>query len=72
MENIYQENGYADREEYLTSTADNYGVPSMVVTELASLLGPEEDFDALVSELDDMDAMGMFDQYQINLSDLDR
>lgn len=50
---IYQEYGYASRREYLEQLAEEYGVPIGTVFALASVLGPEEDFDALVTEVDD-------------------
>ena len=52
-ENIYTENGYANRAEYLKSLAEDNGVPLNVVKALAQLLGPEEDFDGLVNEVED-------------------
>ncbi len=51
--NAYQEEGYANRREYLESLAEDFGVPVKVVFALASILGPDEDFDALVTELED-------------------
>lgn len=50
---IYQEEGFANRREYLESLAEDYGVPVKVVFSLASVLGPDEDFDALVTEIED-------------------
>jgi hypothetical protein len=52
-QDIYQRNGYANRREYLESLAANFGVDMSVVLTLASALGPNEDFDGLVSELED-------------------
>ena len=57
---IYTENGYKNRKDYLRSLADEYGVPCEAVFALASILGPDEDFDGLVTSLDD--AEGMFDE----------
>ena len=57
---IYQENGYSSRKEYLHSLADDYGVDINVVVQLASLLGEGEDFDGLVSSLQDIED-GMYD-----------
>lgn len=51
---VYQENGYANRREYLESLAEDMGVDRDTVFMLASLLGPSEDFDGLVTELEDM------------------
>ena len=57
---IYQENGYSNRKEYLHSLAEEYGVDISVVVQLASLLGKDEDFDGLVSSLQDIED-GMYD-----------
>lgn len=54
MANVYKRHGYANREEYLHSLADEYGVSDDVVWSLAEVLGPSEDFDGLVSLLEDM------------------
>ena len=47
-ENIYQENGYADRDDYLNRLSEDYGVSIEDVYELAEILGENEDFDGLV------------------------
>lgn len=52
-DNIYIRNGYDNRKDYLQCLADDYGANIDVVYELASVLGPNEDFDGLVSELED-------------------
>ena len=53
MNNIYQENGYANRLAYLKSLAVNYSVGLNTVLMYAEILGPEEDFDALVTHIED-------------------
>jgi hypothetical protein len=53
--NIYQEHGYKDRRDYLQAVADDFGAPAHIVFTLASILGPNEDFDGLVTSLEDMD-----------------
>lgn len=50
---IYVEEGYDNREHYLTCLADDYGISLNTVHQLAMLLGENEDFDGLVSALDD-------------------
>lgn len=55
---IYQKNGYKNRKNYLQSLAEEHGVPEDVVFTLASTLGESEDFDGLISLLED--AEGMF------------
>ena len=47
-ENIYQENGYADRDDYLNRLSEDYGVAIEDVYSLAEMLGENEDFDGLV------------------------
>ena len=59
MDNIYTRNGYASREAYLADLADNHGLPLDRVLLAADLLGPNEDFDGLVTTLEDM---GEFDE----------
>lgn len=50
---VYIRKGYANRDEYLQGLADDYGVDLDVVLSLAMVLGPYEDFDGLVSMLED-------------------
>lgn len=51
--NVYTENGYKSRADYLRCLAEEHGVPIETVLALADLLGPDEDFDGLVTELED-------------------
>lgn len=53
MTNIYQQQGYQDRMDYLRSLAEDNGVEFDIVLGLANLLGPNEDFDGLVTEVED-------------------
>ena len=55
--NIYQENGYADRDDYLTCLSEDYGISIEDVYSLAEMLGENEDFDGLVSALEDIESM---------------
>lgn len=50
---IYQDHGYESRKDYLDSLADDLGVNPGTVYMLADLLGPNEDFDGLVTALED-------------------
>lgn len=59
IDNVYEMNGYADRQEYLDDLADNFGVARSTVYALADLLGEMEDFDGLVTSLEDF---GGFDE----------
>lgn len=54
-ETIYQKNGFANRQEYLEELASEYG--DEIVFAMADVLGEEEDFDGLISSLEDMDMM---------------
>ena len=49
----YQREGYDNRRAYLLSLADDIGVDIKTVMMLADLLGPNEDFDGLVTSLED-------------------
>lgn len=53
-ESVYTDAGFNSRKDYLNSLADDFGIDKNTVYDLASVLGPEEDFDALVTELEDM------------------
>lgn len=51
---IYTENGYKSRADYLQCLADDNGVDIEDVKAIASVYGPNEDFDGLVSAVQDM------------------
>jgi hypothetical protein len=51
---IYTDNGYESRAEYLACMSDEYGINIDKVEMVADLLGPSEDFDGLVTTLQDM------------------
>lgn len=53
-ETPYQEHGFASRTEYLKDLAEEYGIPTSAVYAIADLLGEDEDFDGLLSALEDM------------------
>ena len=54
-ENIYQKKGYKNRKDYLECLAADYCVPLDTVYALASVLGKNEDFDGLISSLEDFE-----------------
>lgn len=54
MSNVYQQHGCEDRKDYLQSVAAENDVDLMVVYELADMLGPSEDFDGLISAVQDI------------------
>ena len=49
-----QAKGYENLAEYLEDVADTYGAELLSVEHLAALLGPDELFDGLLSEVADM------------------
>ena len=55
MSNIYQKNGYEDREDYLRELADMSGIDFSTVSMIADMLGASEDFDSLVTSLEDFE-----------------
>jgi hypothetical protein len=54
MIDIYIAHGYQNRGDYIRSLVEDYGVEEEVVWALADVLGPAEDFDALVSSVEDI------------------
>jgi len=59
MSNPYIANGFADREEYLDSLREEYGG---LVDVMIGILPPSEDFDGLITELEDAMDSGMYDE----------
>jgi hypothetical protein len=54
----YLEYGAESRAEYLAMLADDYDVGLDVVQAVADVLGPSEDFDGLVTSLEDIAGSG--------------
>lgn len=54
---IYVDKGYVDRDDYLDQLSEDYDVDRHIVETMADLLGPDEDFDALLRELEDLSWM---------------
>lgn len=50
------------RKQYLKGLAEEYGAPLATVLVLADMLGPNEDFDGLVTTLQDAEESGEFDE----------
>ena len=57
--NPYTDNGYSSRADYLAQLCDEY--PADVVHTLADLLGETEDFDGLVTMLEDYEIDNAYD-----------
>jgi hypothetical protein len=60
----YAANGYKDRDDYLNSLADDRGIDRTAINMMADILGDSEDFDGLVSELEDMEYSGLLDSFR--------
>ena len=60
-DSIYLQNGYKNRDDYLESLSEDYGVPLETVYILAETLGENEEWDALISALEDAGGM-IFDE----------
>ena len=51
--NTYVNAGYEDRNDYISKTAEDFGIPGYEAAMIAEILGEDEDFDGLVSSLED-------------------
>jgi hypothetical protein len=51
---IYTQEGYENRIDYLRGLADDYGISYNRVKTIADMLGPSEDFDGLITTLEDI------------------
>lgn len=51
--NVYKEQGYKDRDGYLKFLASDFCLSEDIVFALADMLGGGEDFDGLVTSLED-------------------
>ena len=54
-EEVYVSKGYKDREDYLNSLADDRGIDRITIGMIADMLGESEDFDGLITALDDFE-----------------
>lgn len=59
--NAYEREGYANRKEYLDALAEQFDLPAHVVYTAAGLLGQNEDFDGLISTLEDESMSGRWE-----------
>ena len=57
---IYQDNGYNNRRDYLRDLSETYSIDLQTVFALADILGSDEDFDGLVTSLEDFEVTGDF------------
>jgi len=52
-ESRYTWYGYKDREDYLNNLAEEYGIELSTVKIISDMLGENEDFDGLITALND-------------------
>lgn len=57
---IYKNHGYENRKDYLEQLAEESGVDLETVLALSDVLGPTEDFDGLVTSLEDIEMVPNF------------
>lgn len=50
---IYQEQGFENRRDYLNHLSEELGIDKETVYQIAGILGKSEDFDGLVTTLED-------------------
>ena len=62
----YSRHGYKDRADYLNSVAEERGVDPFLVNMMADMLGDSEDFDGLISGLEDLGHSGLFGDFRPN------
>ena len=55
MGDIYTSKGYNNRKDYLQSLAEEFDMDFATVVMIANTLGRNEDFDGLISALEDYD-----------------
>ena len=53
IQTVYTKNGYKNRRHYIRSIAEEYAVDEEFVFNLATVMGPNEDFDGLITEIQD-------------------
>ncbi len=60
---IYTDEGYESRRDYLTSLADDFGIEEEIVFSIAGMLGSSEDFDGLITSLEDFSLANDFNNF---------
>jgi len=58
---VYTDEGYDSRSDYLKCMSEDYGVSLDAVVALSDALGPGEDFDGLITALEDIEDENLFD-----------
>ncbi len=60
---IYTDEGYESRRDYLISLADDFGIDEETVFAIAGMLGSSEDFDGLITSLEDFSLANDFNNF---------
>jgi hypothetical protein len=50
---VYEQEGFKNRKDYLNNLSEDFGIPPDIVYMMADLLGQSEDFDGLITSLED-------------------
>jgi len=50
---VYEQEGFKNRKDYLYNLSEDFGIPPDIVYMMADLLGQSEDFDGLITSLED-------------------
>ena len=60
---IYTDEGYESRRDQLISLADDFGIDEDTVFSIAGMLGSGEDFDGLITSLEDFSLVNDFNNF---------
>jgi len=64
--NIYKDNGYSDRNDYFVDLSLRFNIDLSSVYALSEVMGKDEDFDGLVSSLDDYQYLNSGNAWKLN------
>jgi hypothetical protein len=56
---IYEDEGFKSRRDYLGNLAEEYDLPESIVFSFAGVLGSSEDFDGLLTMLEDASELNL-------------
>ena len=63
---IYKDNGYSDRDDYFVNLSLQFNIDLSSVYALSEVMGANEDFDGLVSSLDDYQYLNSGNAWKLN------
>ena len=53
IQTIYEQHGFRNRQDYFEYLSEEYDIDIDIIKSMAEILGPNEDFDGLVTNLED-------------------